>query len=210
MNVVATGSTEPDKSTPAECAKPTAQFSSSLLPTNQPAGVNIPGDATDGSHSTVAVPSSENWVAARPAGAPRMEPLADGSFPSVGPDSMELSRFDQPTLVGLLIFSALCLIGWSTWQWLTMRSRLIDIDQGRRTELRFEVDLNHAPASEFANLPGIGPKLAAEIVAYRERNGRFTRFEELLNVSGIGEAKYKAILPFLRRLDPARTATEPR
>lgn len=141
---------------------------------------------------------------------PAVEPLADGSFSSVGPDSAVFNRFDQPTLVGLLIFCSLCLIGWSTWQWLTLRSRTIDIDQGRRTQLRFEVDLNLAPAAEFANLPGVGPKLAEEIVAFRKQNGRFNRFEDLLNVSGIGEAKFKAILPFLRPLAPAQTPPEVR
>ncbi|MFM7739927.1 MAG: ComEA family DNA-binding protein [Planctomycetota bacterium] len=136
--------------------------------------------------------------------------LADGSFSSVGPDSAVFSRFDQPTLVGLLLFCSLCIIGWSTWQWLTLRTRTIDIDEGRRTQLRFEVDLNRAPATEFANLPGVGPKLAEEIVTHRQQIGRFNRFEDLLNVSGIGEAKFKAILPFLRPLEPAPTPLEAR
>jgi competence ComEA-like helix-hairpin-helix protein len=136
--------------------------------------------------------------------------LADGSFSSVGPDSAVFSRFDQPTLVGLLLFCSLCIIGWSTWQWLTLRTRTIDIDEGRRTQLRFEVDLNRAPAAEFANLPGVGPKLAEEIVTHRQQIGRFNRFEDLLNVSGIGEAKFKAILPFLRPLEPAPTPLEAR
>ncbi|MFO0454605.1 MAG: ComEA family DNA-binding protein [Planctomycetota bacterium] len=131
------------------------------------------------------------------------QPLADGSFSSVGPDSAVFNRFDQPTLVGLLLFCSLCIIGWSTWQWLTLRTRTIDIDEGRRTQLRFEVDLNRAPAAEFANLPGVGPKLAEEIVTHRQQIGRFSRFEDLLNVSGIGEAKFKAILPFLRPIEPA-------
>jgi competence ComEA-like helix-hairpin-helix protein len=136
--------------------------------------------------------------------------LADGSFSSVGPDSAVFSRFDQPTLVGLLLFCSLCVIGWSTWQWLALRTRTIDIDEGRRTKLRFEVDLNRAPAAEFANLPGVGPKLAEEIVAHRQQIGRFGRFEDLLNVSGIGQAKFKAILPFLRSLEPPPAQPEAR
>ena len=136
--------------------------------------------------------------------------LADGSFASVGPDSAVFNRFDQPTLVGLLLFCSLCIIGWSTWQWLTLRTRTIDIDEGRRTQLRFEVDLNRAPAAEFANLPGVGPKLAAEIVTHRQQMGRFNRFEDLLDVSGIGEAKFKAILPFLRPIEPAPSQLEAR
>jgi competence protein ComEA len=42
-------------------------------------------------------------------------------------------------------------------------------------------------------LPGIGPALAARIVQWREQNGRFTAVDELLEVSGIGPARYDAI-----------------
>lgn len=146
----------------------------------------------------------------RPESTSEFQPLADGSFSSVGPDSAVFNRFDQPTLVGLLLFCSLCIIGWSTWQWLAIRTRTIDIDEARRTELRFVVDLNRAPAAEFANLPGVGPKLAEEIVTYREQKGRFNRFEDLLDVSGIGEAKFKAILPFLRPIEPAPAQLEAR
>jgi competence protein ComEA len=55
------------------------------------------------------------------------------------------------------------------------------------------VSLNSASADQFATLPGIGPTLAARIVQWREQNGRFTAIEELLEVSGIGPAKYDAI-----------------
>jgi competence protein ComEA len=55
------------------------------------------------------------------------------------------------------------------------------------------VSLNHAGAEQFATLPGIGPTLAARIVQWRELNGRFTAVDELLEVSGIGPAKFEAI-----------------
>lgn len=51
------------------------------------------------------------------------------------------------------------------------------------------VDLNRATAAELEALPGVGPVLAARIVAWREEHGPFTAVEDLLDVPGIGEAK---------------------
>ena len=60
------------------------------------------------------------------------------------------------------------------------------------------LDINQASADDFATLPGIGPKLAGQIVAYREKHGPFRRVEELLVIRGIGPKKWKAICPHLR------------
>jgi competence ComEA-like helix-hairpin-helix protein len=48
------------------------------------------------------------------------------------------------------------------------------------------LDPNRATAQELEALPGIGPVLAARIVADREAHGRFRRVEDLDRVSGIG------------------------
>ena len=50
----------------------------------------------------------------------------------------------------------------------------------------------NAPA-ELEALPGIGPSLAANILAFREANGPFPTLESLMDVPGIGEAKLAAI-----------------
>lgn len=52
------------------------------------------------------------------------------------------------------------------------------------------VDLNSADAAELETLPGIGPALAARIIAWRAEHGRFSSVEDLLDVSGIGDAKF--------------------
>lgn len=51
------------------------------------------------------------------------------------------------------------------------------------------VDLNTADQATLETLPGIGPALAARILAWREEHGGFTAVDDLLEVSGIGEAR---------------------
>lgn len=60
------------------------------------------------------------------------------------------------------------------------------------------LDLNLATETELDLLPGVGPVLAARIVAWRQTNGRFTSVDELLEVSGIGEATLGDIAPLVR------------
>jgi len=55
------------------------------------------------------------------------------------------------------------------------------------------VRINLAGIDELETLPGVGPVLAQRIVAYREEHGPFTVVEDLLDVSGIGEAKLAAL-----------------
>ena len=58
--------------------------------------------------------------------------------------------------------------------------------------------LNRASANDLEGLPGVGPVLAERIVAYRERNGPFKEVEDLLQVSGVGEAKLASIRDLVR------------
>lgn len=52
------------------------------------------------------------------------------------------------------------------------------------------VNINTATAAEFESLPGVGPKMAARIVEYRQKNGPFKKVEELMNVRGLGEKNF--------------------
>jgi competence protein ComEA len=60
------------------------------------------------------------------------------------------------------------------------------------------LNLNLASAADFESLPGIGPSLAAAIVAYRDRNGPFLSVDELLNVPGIGPTRMTQLRPLVR------------
>ncbi|HET6448059.1 MAG TPA: helix-hairpin-helix domain-containing protein [Conexibacter sp.] len=55
------------------------------------------------------------------------------------------------------------------------------------------LDLNTASEHDLEQLDGVGPAIAANIVAYREQHGGFASVDELDEVSGIGEAKLAAI-----------------
>lgn len=59
--------------------------------------------------------------------------------------------------------------------------------------VEFPLELNCADASELEQLPGIGAALAERIVDYRSQIGGFRNREQLLEVSGIGEAKLSAV-----------------
>lgn len=50
------------------------------------------------------------------------------------------------------------------------------------------VNVNTAGREELETLNGIGPSLAQRIIDHREANGPFRSVDELLEVSGIGEA----------------------
>jgi competence protein ComEA len=52
------------------------------------------------------------------------------------------------------------------------------------------VNLNTATAADLDTLPGIGPALAQRIISYREQHGGFRKVEDLLDVPGIGPAKF--------------------
>ena len=55
------------------------------------------------------------------------------------------------------------------------------------------ISVNTASAPELERLPGIGPVLAQRIVEFREQNGPFQRFEDLLEVEGIGPSKLESL-----------------
>lgn len=68
--------------------------------------------------------------------------------------------------------------------------------QVSETALTGKVHLNTATAEELETLPGVGVVTAQRIVEYRSVHG-FARIEDLMNVKGIGQAKFNKMQPWL-------------
>lgn len=56
-----------------------------------------------------------------------------------------------------------------------------------------KVSLNSADSTQLVTLDGVGDATAAAIIAHREEIGGFTALEQLLDVSGIGPAKFESM-----------------
>jgi competence protein ComEA len=67
------------------------------------------------------------------------------------------------------------------------------------------LDANTVDASELETLPGVGPALAAAIVADREARGPFGRFEDLDRVSGVGPALLERLRAYVQVVPVATT-----
>lgn len=55
------------------------------------------------------------------------------------------------------------------------------------------LDLNRIDFETLRVLKGVGPKMAAAIIDCRQNHGPFRRIEDLLEVKGVGPAKFKVL-----------------
>ena len=62
----------------------------------------------------------------------------------------------------------------------------VEVDDAPPDTLDYLLNVNLAPADSLVLLPGVGPVLAARIVAERETGGRFATLGDLQRVKGIG------------------------
>lgn len=56
-----------------------------------------------------------------------------------------------------------------------------------------KINLNTATAADLQKLNGIGEKKAAQIIAYREKEGSFKKIADIMQVSGIGSKTFAAL-----------------
>ena len=72
------------------------------------------------------------------------------------------------------------------------------------------VNLNTATQAQLETLPGIGAAAAKRIIEYREKNGKFTKIEQLMNVKGIGEKSFLKLKPMITIGAAATEGSSPR
>jgi competence protein ComEA len=101
---------------------------------------------------------------------------------------------DQETIAALTMMAAA--VFWSSFS-----KKELPLAIPPEKTFRFQIDINTATAAELQALPGIGPKLADEIIRYRQSHP-FTEHREIINVKGIGAKKMNGIEPFLLPITP--------
>ena len=70
-----------------------------------------------------------------------------------------------------------------------------NLDLNENTD--YIININEDGVYKLTLLPGIGEKTAKSIVEYREEHGKFSAKEELMEVSGIGEATLEKISDYI-------------
>jgi competence protein ComEA len=70
--------------------------------------------------------------------------------------------------------------------------------QGSPNRSRIRINLNSASLAQMDSLPGVGPVLAQRILSWRASHRGFGDVHELLEVKGIGPAKFKKIQALVR------------
>ena len=76
-------------------------------------------------------------------------------------------------------------------------SKRLSVQKVKHSLELHSINVNTASAARLEKLPGIGPKTASAIVAYRSTHGPFTTLEQLKKVKRIGPKTLKKIEPYV-------------
>ncbi len=76
---------------------------------------------------------------------------------------------------------------------LTIQQKAEGEDGAEESSVSSLLNLNTATKEQLTTLPGIGEARAESILEYRAKVGEFTDIEEIMNISGIGEAMFAKI-----------------
>lgn len=60
-----------------------------------------------------------------------------------------------------------------------------------------KVNINSATAEQLSLLPRVGEVVAARIIEFRDKNGRFKAPEDLMLIKGIGEKTFELLEPYV-------------
>ena len=60
------------------------------------------------------------------------------------------------------------------------------------------ININTGTKEQLEKIPGVGPVMAGNIIAYRESIKGYKKIEELLNVTGIGDKTLEKLKPYIK------------
>jgi len=103
---------------------------------------------------------------------------------------------------GSTILMIILICGLLGLSWSVLHQRPIDEELAEDPWPDMRIDVNSAPAAHLQVLPGIGPRLAERIVAYREEHGPFTNLDDLQQIKFIGPSVISRIEPYVVVLPP--------
>jgi competence protein ComEA len=75
--------------------------------------------------------------------------------------------------------------------------KIEEISAARRLALGLPVDLNRASEGDLSLVPGIGERMAVQIVQLRIERGEFRNLSDLMAVPGIKEKKLNGLKGYL-------------
>lgn len=81
--------------------------------------------------------------------------------------------------------------------WFAIVQLWVDRPSVENTSADFVIDLNSATEAELNLLPGVGTKLAQEILRYRDEHGGFRSVEDLTKIKGIKGARTASLRRYL-------------
>ncbi len=113
------------------------------------------------------------------------------------PITLWLRRADQ-FFLGVLLISLLALLIAHRWKLSESGKAEIEITNQQPREYFYSIDINRASWVEWAQLDGIGEKLARRIVQDRSEKGPFHSVEDLKRVRGLGLKLIEKLRPFLK------------
>jgi competence protein ComEA len=179
------GTTLPPVSSPpsALAAVPSASAPPTSSPGTAAAGASPSGDIVVDVAGKVRRPG----IATLPLGARVVDALraAGGARPGVRLGSLNLAR--------VLVDGEQILVGVATAPGLAASAAAAPTADSTTPM----VNINSASQAQLEELPGVGPVTAQSILTFRTENGAFSAVDELLEVSGIGEATLAKIAPFV-------------
>lgn len=76
----------------------------------------------------------------------------------------------------------------------TVASKSLD---NSATAVSYPINLNTATVEELVSIDGLGESRASAIIEYRDYLGGYTSVEQIKEISGIGDATYAKLAPYL-------------